>query len=300
MRIRGLPPDRRSAARAGRAPRGDEHRARSSPRGRRTPRCRGPRSTRRPCGTGCRRRAARAACARRRRPRRPSRSAAPILRSTHSARSFGLSAPYSVGLGDLPDHGHERVVLEVRADARQLVADVDPTSRRSSGGADARQQQDLRRADRARRRGSPRARRARPSRPPRLSPVPHAAARPSSSSTPVTVAPVMSSRFGRVSAGRRNASAALQRRPFLLGDLEHRRRRPARARCSRRSGDAGRGTGVEQPPVERPRRALLGDPQLAAGAVELRRAARVVLGAQEVRQHVVPAPARSARFAHRS
>ena len=47
-------------------------------------------------------------------------------------------------------------------------------------------------------------------------------ARPPSSSSPSTVAPVTTSRFGRCSAGRRKASAALQRRAALLGDLEHR------------------------------------------------------------------------------
>ena len=49
--------------------------------------------------------------------------------------------------------------------------------------------------------------------------------------------------------------------------------------------------GGEQAPVHRPRRALLGHAQRAARAVELRRAARVVLGLDEVGQHVAIAPA---------
>ena len=88
---------------------------------------RGPRSRRRPCGTGCRRRAARRGCARRRRPRRRSRSAGPMRRSSHSASGLRLVGAVAACRWSETSqmHRHERVVLEVAADARQLVAHLD-------------------------------------------------------------------------------------------------------------------------------------------------------------------------------
>ena len=90
----------------------------------------------------------------------------PERRSSHSASGLRLvGAVQRVLVGDLPDHRHERVVLEVAPDAGQLVARPrTPAARSSSAGPDARQQQQLRRADRA---GATAAPRARPARPPR-------------------------------------------------------------------------------------------------------------------------------------
>ena len=130
-----------------------------SPRsGRRRSRRRGLRSRQRPCGTGCPRPAGRARAHERDDLGDASSVSGPDLRSSHSASGLGLSAPYSVlVIGDLPDHRHERVILEVAANAAKLVANGDARHPELVRGADSRQQQQLGGVDRARSRAAPRA-----------------------------------------------------------------------------------------------------------------------------------------------
>ena len=80
----------------------------------------------------------------------------------------------------------------------------------------------------------------------------------------------------------------------LLRHLEHRGAVLLGAVVVGDQGNAGGLAGRQEPPVQRPGRALLADPQRAAGAVVLGGAADVVLGADEVGQDVAVAPARCA------
>ena len=116
-------------------------------------------------------------------------------------------------------------------------------------------------------------------------------ARSPSSSTPSTVTFVRTSRFGRVERRAQVGVGGAEARAVLLRHLEHRRAVLLGAVVVGDARDAGRLAGGEQAPAHRPRRALLGDVQRPAGAVVLGRAAHVVLGLDEVREHVRIAPA---------
>ena len=173
-------------------------------------------------------------------------------------------------LGDLPEQGHERVVLEVVADAGQLVRGPrSPTSRRSSGGPMPESSRSCGEPIAPAARITSRSARA-PSRRPR-GPVADA-----------DRASALELEAGDLRAGDHLEVRPRQRRaqepvggappaPASLGDLEHRRAVLLGPVVVGDHGDARGGARVEQSPVERPRRALLLDPQLAAGAVELRR-----------------------------
>ena len=200
----------------------------------------------------------------------------PERRSSHSASGFGLSAPYSVVVvGDLPDHRHERVVLQVAPDARQVVArPATPAARSSSAGpipdsssscgeliAPGRQQHLALGAQRAARRGGPCAARTPTARSPSSSTPEHGRAR-----AHLQVRPLQRRAQERV-GGAEALAVSLRhlehRRAVLLGAVVVGDPRDARGRAR-----------LQQAPVHRPRRALLGDAQRAAGAVELRGAAR--------------------------
>ena len=100
----------------------------------------------------------------------------------------------------VPDHRHERVVLQPAADPGQVVDDVDADLPQVVGRPDAREHQQLRGVDRARRTARPRAWRARCA-PARRSRYSTPVARPFSTSTRVVSAPVRTVRLGRRSAG---------------------------------------------------------------------------------------------------
>ncbi len=149
----------------------------------------------------------------------------PERRSSHSASGLGLSAPYSVSLvRDLPKHRHERVVLEVAPDARQLVADLHASRPQLLGRADPGQQQQLRRADRAGSTGAPRARRARAPR--RRGPCAGARrrrARRLELDAQHRRRSVRTSRLGRVQRRAQVGVGGAEAAAVLLRHLEHRR-----------------------------------------------------------------------------
>ena len=138
----------------------------------------------------------------------------PLRRSSHSASRLGpVPAVERALVRDLPDHRHERVVLQVAPDSRQVVAHLHAGRLQLAGRADARQQQQLRRVDRAGAQqhlalGAHEL----------LASAPRAQAhadRPVSLELDAEhVAFVRTSRLGRLSAGRRKASAALKRWPL--------------------------------------------------------------------------------------
>ena len=197
-------------------------------------------------------------------------------RSSHSASDLGLSAPYSVvGAVDLPDHCHERLVLQVRArrpaargatctPPRELSAGPMPESSSSCGERSRPQQQHLAL-------GAPTHLLA-------ARPCGTARSRAACSSTPSTTTPVRDlqvaalQRRAQERVGRAEAPAA------LLGDLEHRRavllgavvvvdqrdprspRRPAAAARSTRAASAARTVRrtAERVVLEAPRALSLG------------------------------------------
>jgi hypothetical protein len=215
----------------------------------------------------------------------------PERRSSHSASALGLSAPYSVvGSETSPDDGDERVVLQVAPDAREVVADLHACRAQLVGRPDARQQQQLRRVDRAGRQQ-------------------HLAlgAQQLLAAAPLAHAHADGALALQLDAQHGHARAHLQVRPLAhraqvrvggaealavsLRHLEHRRAVLLGAVVIGDLRDARGGAGLQQALVHRARRALLGYAQRAAGSVELRSAARVVLGLDEVGQHVAIAPA---------
>jgi hypothetical protein len=213
----------------------------------------------------------------------------PERRSSHSASALGLSAPYSV-VGSETDDRHERVVLQVAPDARQVVAHLHAGGAQVVGRADARQQQQLRRVDRARRQQH-------------LALGAHellAAAPLAQAHADGPLALQLDAQDADVRAhlqvralGRR-AQEGVGRAEALavsLCHLEHRRAVLLRPVVVDDPRDSRGGARLQQPPVHRARRALLGDAQRTARAVELRGPACVVLGLDEVRQHVAVAPA---------
>ena len=157
---------------------------------------RGPRSRRRPCGTGCRRRAGPRGCGEMRTTSATVELSGPLRRSTHSATHRGCSAVSSVSSSETSKitvtNGWSWRFLPTPG---QLVADGDADRAQLVGRADPRQLQQLGRADRAGREDHLTvgpdhliAAAAGAQRTP--------TARPPSSSTPSTVAPVRTFEVG--------------------------------------------------------------------------------------------------------
>ena len=145
------------------------------------------------------------------------------------------------------------MVLEVAPDAGQLVAERDAHLAQVLRRADARQQQELGRADR------PGGEDHLPIRPCQPVPSPPAAVAHAEGAAALELEP------GDGRAGDELEVRALERRaqervggapaaPVALRDLEHRRAVLLGPVVVGDHGDAGRGAGVEQAPVERPRR----------------------------------------------
>ena len=112
-----------------------------------------------------------------------------------------------------------------------------------------------------------------------------------------TSAPVTTRRLARWRAGRRKAFAVVQRMPFALVDLEEARPLVVAVVEVVPARDADLLGGVAKGLEDVPAQPLARDLPLAAGAVQRALAAEAVLGAAEVGQHVVPAPAGIAELA---
>ena len=201
----------------------------------------------------------------------------------------GVGLVERVGVGHLPHHREERVVLEVASDAAQLVGDRHADLLEVLGRADARQHQDLRRVEGARRQD-------------------HLAA----GARDALLALALVEDAGHPRAAQLEALdlgvgddlevVALHRRPevgvgaapaaaVLLEGLEHPDAVLLRAVVVRRARDPARLGSLDEVGVDVARRALVLDVDRAADPVVLGRAALVVLGLEEVRAQALPAPA---------
>ena len=195
-----------------------------------------------------------------------------------------------VGL-DLADDGDERVVLQVLADPARVDLDVDAERAQLLGGPDPGEQQQLRGAERAG--GEDHlARGLRDALAPEAVPVGDARGPPAGQ---------LHALHGgagddlEVAAVAHRAQVGVVGAPALavaLRDLAQRRSVLLRAVVVVDVADAVGLGGGEEAAGERPRRALVLHAQRPARGVVLGGAARVVLGLEEVRAHVVPAPAR--------